>query len=237
MPGRRVLDDDHRHRRRDDPGHRPDGAVVVAGRERDLAGARPSARPPRACRPSPRAARADDAGAHRPAHALPGDRRPGVEQQALASSAGQHVAARGRTSTSAGATASIRSSASALAASMRGSAIRRGEAPAERVVAVGRRPPVERARRRAPCAAGGSANDVDADVDERGRPVEQASERGHAATSARDQGLGQRGGGAARPASTAPGVAQRALLAAAALRVGVGAARRSTRRAARRRAR
>jgi hypothetical protein len=35
-----VLDDGHRHRRRDDAGHRADGLVVVTGGELDLAGGR-----------------------------------------------------------------------------------------------------------------------------------------------------------------------------------------------------
>ena len=49
-----VLDHPDRHRRADDAGHRPDGAVLVARFERDGAGPRPASRRPRASRPSPR---------------------------------------------------------------------------------------------------------------------------------------------------------------------------------------
>ena len=116
---------------------------------------------------------AGDAGAHRPAHLLVRDRRPGVEQQALGVEPGQHVARAGATSTQCG---------------------RDGEHPLERL-GVGRLDALVgdqaargagRARRRrrragasrgdttsAPCAAGGGGEPFDADVDEGGRPVEQ----------------------------------------------------------------
>ena len=54
VAGRRVLDDEQRHRRADDPGHRADRAVVVAGLERDLAAGGEHGALARAWRPSPR---------------------------------------------------------------------------------------------------------------------------------------------------------------------------------------
>ncbi len=54
---RRIVDDDHRHRRREDPRHRPDRAVMVTRGEVDRPVARRAARPPRRWPPSPRTGR------------------------------------------------------------------------------------------------------------------------------------------------------------------------------------
>ena len=80
----RVLEDPHRHRGGDHAGHRPHGGVVVAGRERDLArGGEPRGllgrlRQPLVDQPAHHRA------ARRAAHALPLDRRAGVQHEVLA---------------------------------------------------------------------------------------------------------------------------------------------------------
>ena len=148
-------------------------------------------------------------GPHMSSHAIGG---PAWSSRRSSSSCRAARRPRGPRRPSAGATASIRSSASALAASMRSSAIRAGEAPAERVVAVGRRAPVEADDVRA--VRGGRLGEaVDADVDEGGRPVEQASERGHAATSAGIRVSASAAAALLEPASTAPASRSAALLA------------------------
>src|SRR6185437_7425300 len=67
VAGGRVLDDEKRHRRTDDAGHRSDGAVVVTRLERDRAGIDETRRGFDRWRPTLEEHGADDRTAHRSA--------------------------------------------------------------------------------------------------------------------------------------------------------------------------
>ena len=95
------------------------------------------------------------------------------------------------------------------------------EAQAERVVAVGGRAPVERHDLGA-VRGGGAANDSTPTFTRPGVPVEQSSERGHAGTSVAIRVSASAAAALLDAARIGAGVAQRALLAPAVLRVGVG---------------
>ena len=77
----RVAHHVHRHGGRDQPRHRPDGAVVVAGLEAHPAAFGQLAGLGLVGCPAFEQDRADDRALHGAAHPLPLDRRPGVEQQ------------------------------------------------------------------------------------------------------------------------------------------------------------
>ncbi len=77
----RVLDDQQGRARRDDAGHRPDGAARMAGREGDGAARRQGFGVLGGCRPALEEHRGLHRPAHGPAHPLPGDRRPRVQQR------------------------------------------------------------------------------------------------------------------------------------------------------------
>ena len=73
-----ILNDKHRHRGGDDPGHRPHRLVLVAGSEGDLPGGGQLLRFRNRFRPPFVEQAADHRSAHRAAHPLPGNRRAGM---------------------------------------------------------------------------------------------------------------------------------------------------------------
>ena len=141
-----VLDDPDRHRRRADAGHRPDVAVLVPARERDLAVAQQRARRRRGRRPTPRT------GTPPRARAAAGRTRAPTRSAGPSAAApdrarpGEDVARAARPSRPAAGTPSIRSTAAAVGRARRG---RRGGPTARsstrdgRCVAARRRPPVD----------------------------------------------------------------------------------------------
>jgi hypothetical protein len=80
---RPVLYDHHRHRGRYDPRHGPDGAVLVARRERDCAGVDERTGGLAARRPAFEEDGADRRPSDGPAHSCPIDRRPRVQDRAV----------------------------------------------------------------------------------------------------------------------------------------------------------
>ena len=78
-----VLDDHHRHRARGHAGHRTDRAEMMVGLELDAAARRERRRLFEIFRPALEHDRAADRALHRAAHALPFDRRPGMQHQPL----------------------------------------------------------------------------------------------------------------------------------------------------------
>ena len=152
------------------------------GLEGDLAGSRPSAPPPRACRPSPRAARRRRprraSARTSPRHAIGG---PACSSRRSASSSGSTSPARAHVD-------AVRADGEHPLERLRVGRLDRRvgdearEAQADRVVAVGGRAPVERHDLGA-VRGGRGGERLDADVHEAGRPSEQSSERAHAGTS------------------------------------------------------
>ena len=111
---RLVLHHPDGHRRRADAGHRADVVVLVAGLERDLAALEQPLGLARGRAPSPRTrAAATQRAALRVADLRPLDRRPGVQQHAVAR-ARRRRRRPARRSARAGAARSIRSTAAAL---------------------------------------------------------------------------------------------------------------------------
>ena len=82
--GRPVADDPDGQRGRDDAGHRPHRAMVVTGVEGEPPRLGEPHRVLRRPRPPLEQAGADHGATHRPAHAVPADRRAGVEHDTIA---------------------------------------------------------------------------------------------------------------------------------------------------------
>ena len=85
-----VLEDEHRHRRRHDARHRPDGVMMMARRKLDVAGSREFFRFGFILRETFVDQRAHHRAALRAAHPIPRDGRAGVQNQMLVH-AGDHV--------------------------------------------------------------------------------------------------------------------------------------------------
>ena len=111
-----ILDDQQGRARRDDAGHRPDGAARMAGREGDVAAGGQGLGLLGRARPALEEHRGLHRAAHRPAHPLPRDRRPRVQQRAALRGRGPRAPA--ATAVHAGRARQSRSSASRLAAAM-----------------------------------------------------------------------------------------------------------------------
>ena len=85
VAGRAIADNPHRHRRADDAGHRADRAMMVAGRESNVAALHEALGGLAVLSPALKQERADDSALHGAAHALPLDRRSGVKNTMPAS--------------------------------------------------------------------------------------------------------------------------------------------------------